>query len=438
MRLAGLLRLALAGALRARLRSALTILGVAVASGALVSMLALALGLEERLVAPFHELGLLRHIRVQPADPDEESPEDSRGDPTPILDDAAIARLETIPGVEAAWPDLRLASVSLRRNDAVVTARAIALPREAGMIPAVGDVVVAGRLFSIGTAPEIVLSDGLVTALGFASAREAIGEPVEIAASGLVRTDPGSFELRKDALELRVAGVFRPPGFARAFAGDMVLVPVDILRNLPGAEVGVSRGEGPDRLIAPREGWSRATVRVENASDALRVEEEIQGLGFDARAVVRDLEEARSFFLLLDVLLASVGTVALLVAGLGILNTLLMAVMERTSEIGLYKAVGASDGDIRIVFLIEAAVVGLLGAVAGLFLARGTCAVLAWAVDLWGESQGVEGPIIAFEFPPWLIAGAIFFTLLLSVASGVWPASRAARLDPIRALHGER
>jgi putative ABC transport system permease protein len=139
----------------------------------------------------------------------------------------------------------------------------------------------------------------------------------------------------------------------------------------------------------------------------------------------------------MEVLLASVGTVGLVVAGLGIMNTLLMTVMERTQEIGICKAIGASDGDIRVLFLTEAAVLGLAGGLGGLALARVVCWILQWGIHQYAAHQGVEGPVEAFRFPAWLLVGAVTYAVAISVLSGFYPASRAARIDPIKALRGQ-
>jgi putative ABC transport system permease protein len=160
-------------------------------------------------------------------------------------------------------------------------------------------------------------------------------------------------------------------------------------------------------------------------------------MGFEARSVLSRVKEARRFFVFMEVLLASVGTVGLVVAGLGILNTLLMTVMERYQEIGIYKAIGASNGDVRILFLTEAAVLGLAGGLGGLLLAKIVCWFLQWGINQYALHQGIEGPTDAFHFPLWLLAGAVFYAVVISVLSGLYPASRAARIDPIHALRGE-
>ncbi len=153
--------------------------------------------------------------------------------------------------------------------------------------------------------------------------------------------------------------------------------------------------------------------------------------------MMTQMKEMRTFFVFLKLLLASVGTVALVVAGLGILNTQLMTVMERKPEIGLYKAMGASDGDVRLLFLTEACVVGLCGGLGGLLLAGVVAALIQWGAGIYLSSLGVEGPLVFFRFPLWLLFGAVAYSMLASVVSGLYPAGRAARLDPIQALRGQ-
>ena len=110
--------------------------------------------------------------------------------------------------------------------------------------------------------------------------------------------------------------------------------------------------------------------------------------------------------------------------------------LERYQEIGIYKAIGASDHDVRILFLTEAALVGLAGGLGGLILARLVSWILQWGVNAYAMRQGVTGPLVLFDFPFWLLTGAVLFATLVSILSGLYPASRAARVDPIRALRG--
>jgi putative ABC transport system permease protein len=145
----------------------------------------------------------------------------------------------------------------------------------------------------------------------------------------------------------------------------------------------------------------------------------------------------RKAFILMDLVLTAVATVALVVAGLGIINTQLMAVLERFREIGIYKALGASDGDVRLLFLAEAALVGLLGGTGGLVLGRVVSWIIEIVVNRLAQGEGIDEPIMAFAFPFRLLGGAVLFAVLVSLISGVYPAARAARVDPIRALRAE-
>jgi putative ABC transport system permease protein len=184
-------------------------------------------------------------------------------------------------------------------------------------------------------------------------------------------------------------------------------------------------------------GYERATVRVEHHSMLDTVQQQIEAMGFQARTYLGQLEKMRTFFVFIDVLLAAVGTVALVVAALGIVNTLLMSVLERYQEIGIYKAIGASDGDLLVLFLSEASIIGLIGGLGGLILGRVVSWLLEIGVNIYARSQGVTTHLELFAFPFWLLLGALAFAVTISMFSGVYPALRAARVDPIRALRSE-
>jgi putative ABC transport system permease protein len=215
------------------------------------------------------------------------------------------------------------------------------------------------------------------------------------------------------------------------------VLPLDFIKNLPGARVESALGGFWHKRSDADSGYAHVVVRVERPSDLFGVEKRVQEMGFDTQMLLSRFKDMQKGFILMDLLLTAVGLVALTVAGLGILNTLLMAVLERYREIGVYKALGASSGDICILFLGEAALVGLLGGVGGLVLGR----VVSWAIEFivngLARRHGINETVAAFAFPPSLLGGAMLFALLVSLVSGVYPASRAARVDPIRALRAE-
>jgi putative ABC transport system permease protein len=187
----------------------------------------------------------------------------------------------------------------------------------------------------------------------------------------------------------------------------------------------------------PSAGLPRVVVRVGRPGDLFLVEDQLKNMGYSTTTLLGNIRQMRTAFLIMDFVLTSVGSVALVVAGLGIINTLLMAVLERYREIGTYKALGASNGDIRLLFLTEAGLVGLLGGLGGLALGWVVSMILQLAVNAYARGQGVDQQVVAFAFPWYLLGGAVLFAVAVSVLAGVYPASRAARVDPIRALRGE-
>jgi putative ABC transport system permease protein len=475
-----LFRQAMAGAARARLRSALTALGVAIGCGALVSMIAFALGLQRQIELPLKRLGMLNDVHVSPRSEggrdgdrrrdrnsdDEESPDaaadegeghdSNREQPNPAagdavansagnaerpkhppLDAAAIEALRTIPGVKYAYPDMSLHDVDVAHDDKSARAFAMALPREIGQADQFTQMLAEGRFFSLDDVPEVVIAKSLVHDLGFKSPLDALYQTLDISTAGLAATDEqGQFEFQRKTLAVKIVGVFEPPnigGFGPRSMGQAILMPIDLLQQLPGlveSQLWRMRRQGAGALDT----YPSVTVRAENPGEVPRIAKEIKARGFEARTVLSQLEDMRVAFLYIESLLTAVGSVALIIAGLGIANTLLMTVLERYEEIGLYKAIGATDGDVRLMFIAEAAVLGLIGSLAGLVLAAVVCWGLQWGVNVYLAGQGVEREVDVFYFPLWLLAGAVSVATALSVLSGLYPASRAARVDPIKAL----
>jgi putative ABC transport system permease protein len=449
MRYWELLRLAMGGIRRTPLRMTLTVLGVAIATALWVSLVGFCLGVQQRIEEPFLRLELYNRLNVFPKQPATSSvelhhdPERMKPPvPAPVLDDEAIARISRIPGVGVAYPDLSLSDVQILVEGKPVlppdkSTWALGLPRESGRLHYVHESVSAGKFFSPKKGVnEAILGWDLAKKLGYEKPGDAVGKKLTLEVKGEVPAGPRKFEVVHREIEVQVVGVWDPVRGAQFFSTDRLLLPVDLIRELPGAltpsSLDLRKNDPPERPP----GYKRAVVRVERPGDLFEVEERIRALGFETRNNLSQIKQMREFFILMDLVWGAVGAVALLVAGLGIINTMLMAVLERYREIGTYKALGASDGDVRLMFLTEAGLVGLLGGVFGLILGR----VLSWLCQIgfnaFARSKGIEEPM-ASHFPLHLMLGALAFALVVSLISGVYPASRAAKVDPIKALRSE-
>jgi putative ABC transport system permease protein len=184
-----------------------------------------------------------------------------------------------------------------------------------------------------------------------------------------------------------------------------------------------------------------AIIKVGELSQVLDLADQISEQGYYVYTLQTYVQGTNSFFLVLQIVFGGIGAISLLVAAIGIANTMTMAILERTREIGLMKAVGATNRDVMGIFLGEAAGIGFLGGVGGV--------VLGWSVGqvvnvlgmayMAGQAEQMGGmsPIIASYTPTWLPIFALIFATLIGVFSGLYPALRAATLVPVVALRYE-
>ena len=143
----------------------------------------------------------------------------------------------------------------------------------------------------------------------------------------------------------------------------------------------------------------------------------------------------RTFVTILNIVqavLVGIACISLLVGGIGITNTMYTAVLERTKEIGVMKAIGATRNQILLVFMIEAGFLGLLGGTIGILMGM----TLSKLIEV-GSKYAMGSNILQASFPWYLIAGAMCFSFLIGTGSGVMPALRAANLQPVEALRDE-
>ena len=135
------------------------------------------------------------------------------------------------------------------------------------------------------------------------------------------------------------------------------------------------------------------------------------------------------FLAIIQLVLVGIASISLLVGGIGIMNTMIMSVLERTSEIGVMKAIGATNTLVLSIFLFEAGFIGLIGGIFGVIIGY----ALAYLVSIISVSSGLA---LKIEIDVGLIVGSLLFAMIVGMLSGLLPARRAARMDPVVALRG--
>lgn len=289
----------------------------------------------------------------------------------------------------------------------------------------------AGRLPDAGEADAVVLSPQYATS--FHLAPEAlIGREVALRIPLLAGVperflfrDPTSFRQERRIFRARVVGLAEESPMSRVVYASLPL----------GREMARYQSQNPELLSDEKIGI-QAHVRVADDADPRAVKAEIRKLGLVARSIEDQLAEVSKAFLVIKSFLAIFGLIAVFVATFGIANTLLMSITERTREIGVMKALGATEATIRRMFAAEAAAIGLVGGVGGAAAAIAAGAGIGALVHRLPVAEALAGYSV-FVFPWWLLLGTIAFASAVGMLAGIYPANRAARLDPIEALRYE-
>jgi putative ABC transport system permease protein len=195
------------------------------------------------------------------------------------------------------------------------------------------------------------------------------------------------------------------------------------------------------RTNRQRDGYNTAIVKVKDVDKVTGLTEQITDMGYQTYSPQSFVQGINGFYVILQVIFGGVGAIALLVAAIGIANTMAMAILERTREIGLMKAVGATNRDVLSVFLGEAAGIGFIGGIGGVLVgwsAGQAMNVLALAY-LAGQTAKTGGPptTVAVYTPYWLPFFTLVFATFIGLLSGLYPALRAANMVPVTALKYE-
>jgi putative ABC transport system permease protein len=249
--------------------------------------------------------------------------------------------------------------------------------------------------------------------------------------------DSGGFSVVPKELHLKIVGVVEtePAAGYGGVGNARLLIPLDTASKLRTAQVNdlrdIVRGNTANKTVYPS-----LSVRAKSPSQVSALEASIKNLGFNAFSLFDASKSLQIFFSVFDSLLGIFGGLALTVSTLGIVNTLVMAILERRREIGVLKALGAADSDVRQLFFVEAGIMGFLGGILGIGFGWVLGRAITIGTNVYLKRQNLN-PIELTSVPWWLMISGLALGVVVSLLAGLYPASRAAKLNPVDALRYE-
>jgi putative ABC transport system permease protein len=412
---------------RHKARTALSAVGVTVGILTIVTMLSLGVGVQREILRVFQNAGL-EMVRVRPTT-EERTMFNQFVEPkrTVLITPALVEEIRARDDVVEAHPRILLPwglNVSLKIGEEAVQVQVRELAWEGRLSDPFTKPpeLVLGESLADDAQGDIVIDVHTLKALGYERDAEfagLIGQEV-----ALTLTAPrGDMQI----FPFRIVGVVDTH-----YEDDLLWAHVSLADSLA-----LKAWWYNDPDILEHEGYDELMIETVSLNDAAQIVEQLEERGFEVESLRMVLDMASRAVIIVQTMLGSVGGLALFVASIGIANTMVMAVYERTREIGILKAIGASPGDIRLLFMAEAALIGLLGGVVGtvggwllgIGLNEGILAYLQWKdISVTGTFFVVSG---------WLVALALAFATVVGLLAGLYPAARAARLDPLEALRYE-
>ena len=336
------------------------------------------------------------------------------------LTDRDLAGIKRLKGVKLAkLSDLLYPSYITRDRDEAKKYKLTVGPLAASSIKLD---LAAGRNVRIdGLEAEAILPDRYLEPLGFSSAKQAIGQMVRVGV-------PHRLGGQIDEVKIRIVGVQNQSivGFGRVFLNDAAgrLISSAYLTGMPEA----LRSQHGLIIIQVKPGY-------ESKEKLAQIKQELTNMGYSSISEDDYISSIKLFFNAITVILTIFGVIALITASIGIVNTLLMSVQERTREIGLMKAMGLSSGRIFALFSLEAVSLGFWGGV----LAAGLAVVVKQTVNPWAGRNFLSGlpGFNLIELNPLYVGAIVVIVMVVAFLAGTLPAKRATKQDPIQALRYE-
>ncbi len=378
-----------------KLRTILTVVGVIIGIGAIYFLLSFGLGLQKLVTDEIIGNKSLKLVEV--VSPNSE---------IITLDQEMVGRVSSLVhvdevSVEYSYPGL----LSLNGGEIDVVTY--------GVDEAYADFVslnlINGRLLNESDTQRIIINTSTLESIGIENPREAIGQTVALGVP-LKSSDPDQKDISAD---------FQIVGVIDSGAGSEAFIPS-----------GIFSAAGVD---------SYKTLRIlaDEPENVATLRQEIESIGLETQSPADTLDQVGQIFDFFNVIMISFGSIGMLVAVIGMFNTITVSLLERTREIGLMVALGARRADMRKLFIIETTMISVIGAAIGILIAMLSGFLLNLLMNQLAGQRGVDSSFSIFINPPWLIGSMMLFMVIIGLLVAALPSRRAEKINPIDALRHE-
>ncbi|GAA0071164.1 FtsX-like permease family protein [Clostridium sardiniense] len=432
---------------RRKLRTFLTAFAVAIGVMLIITMVSLGKGVENLITDSLEEFNNIKAISVIPTQYKDDVDDSANTNENAIADtkfkeitkeninkikekgdvqDIVSMFNASISSIKLGDKDVKLASVNgVDTNYSIYAKSNVDSARQKKKDDNI-NYLISGNLIKDNNASECMITEKLSKKLGIDNPKDMIGKEIEIIA------DKSFANIKEKPLNLKVkvVGVINE----KVNESDSVITTIGVADK-------INKFMKNNEYTYAKVGPTTINVNVKNASDVKTINEYIQkDLGYTTFSLEDVAERVKSIFIVIKSILAIGGAIVLFVAALGVINTMIMSIYERTKSIGVMKAVGASKGDIKAIFLVESGTIGFIGGVLGTLFSLFNLVVIKAIAMYVLKSKGVTDTSFldnVFASPLKICLITISFAIIITILAGLYPSSRAAKLNPIDALKYE-
>lgn len=382
-----------------KLRSALTILGVVIGIGAIFFLLSLGLGMQNLVTNEIIGSSSVKSIDIT-----------SPNSKIIKLNQESSAKIEKLGNVDKLGNSFSFAG-SLKLNNSEVDTIVYGVDSNYQELLKLS--TIQGRLLNKDDNKSVVLNKAVLQAIGIKDAKQVIDKDLELIIP--LKTTSNEVESSKDSIK----DVFKVVGVVESGAGSEVYIKSDLFTR------------------AGVEQYSQVKVVVNETKNIPALRKQIESMGLETVSAVDTIDQINQIFKYFNLALVGFGAIGMIVAILGMFNTLTISLLERTREIGLMIALGARRKDMRMLFMLEAVILSLIGSIMGIIMAMITGSILNLVVSRLAHGRGVQDSFSLFSNPLWLVVSLIVFMVLVGLGVVILPARRAEKINPIDALRRE-